>query len=308
MARTALIAALAALAILVSAQPAAATYPGRNGDLLLTFERGRGTLTISLGRLDPATGEIAETQLCSSWATSSPDYCRYTGGPAVSPDGTRAAVVTDDSRWGGEIGTSLRVVTLADGRQQRVPLTAEGYSDRPWVAWSPLPDQLLVSRVADLYRIDLEGHEGALVAPNAADPDWSADGRIAFVRSGDIHAGPPGGPFTRLTYKGASSPSWSPHARWIAFSRGQAVYVVPASGGKARRIVGTGVAKAWLGAQATVWSPDGRLIAYFRERHSELYAFTVSRRTGKSHRISGQLTSRDGAAAVYAPVWQSLPR
>jgi Tol biopolymer transport system component len=48
--------------------------------------------------------------------------------------------------------------------------------------------------------------------------------------------------------------SWSPDGRRIAYSAGDAVYVLGATGGRARRVAGTG----WNPA----WSPDGRRIAF----------------------------------------------
>jgi hypothetical protein len=43
-----------------------------------------------------------------------------------------------------------------------------------------------------------------------------------------------------------SQPSWSPDGRRIAFTRRHSLYVVPAAGGKARRIVASGVQPVWV--------------------------------------------------------------
>jgi hypothetical protein len=234
-ARPILVAVLVALAVALVAAPAQATFPGRNGALVFTREFSRGAASASLAQLDPVTGESTETQFCSGFAAGSPLYCRYAGGPAISPDGTRAAVVTDDAdvgMVGSELRVSLRLLRLADGEQVSVSLSGDGYSDRPATAWSAGGDRLLVSRDSGLYLVDLGGREEALVAAGAADPDWAVDGRIAFVRGGDIWTGPAAGPFMPLTGRGGGSPSWSPHGRWIAFSRGHAIYVVRATGGR----------------------------------------------------------------------------
>jgi Tol biopolymer transport system component len=73
-------------------------------------------------------------------------------------------------------------------------------------------------------------------------------------------------------------------------------------------VVATGPQRAWIGYQSPTWSPDGKLIAYYRERHKELYAYTVNWRTRRVRRVSEVLTSREGGAAVSPFVWQSLPR
>jgi Tol biopolymer transport system component len=66
----------------------------------------------------------------------------------------------------------------------------------------------------------------------------------------------------RVTPKwaGLSSPRWSPSGNWIAFLRGQALYVVPANGGKPRRIARRYAVKR------PEWSPDGSRLAFVAER------------------------------------------
>jgi hypothetical protein len=48
-----------------------------------------------------------------------------------------------------------------------------------------------------------------------------------------------------LSRRAASTPSWSPDGRWVAFTSGRSIYVVRASGGRARKVV-KGVQPVWV--------------------------------------------------------------
>lgn len=108
-------------------------------------------------------------------------------------------------------------------------------------------------------------------------PAWSPDGkRIAYVRQRDYHQGSDivrvtmtlrvrgldGSDDHELVGEGRycdeqGDPRWSPNGSQLAFVCGQeAIYVVDASGGPARRVASGG---------AFAWSPDGHSIAYALE-------------------------------------------
>jgi Tol biopolymer transport system component len=97
------------------------------------------------------------------------------------------------------------------------------------------------------------------------EPAWSPDGgQIAFtsLRSGTSHiyVMRADGTGTRQLTSGTQNddhPSWSPDGKRIVFGREGAIFAVPATRGKSKR-VGHGFGSATDPA----WSPDGKLIAY----------------------------------------------
>ncbi len=100
----------------------------------------------------------------------------------------------------------------------------------------------------------------------ARDPAFSPNGRLAFVRGGDlVIARADGSHPQRLVKEGLEnhSPSWAPDGRRLVFVRerhdfGADLYVLDAGRATARRITSgsTDISPAW--------SPDGRSIAFVR--------------------------------------------
>jgi hypothetical protein len=83
--------------------------------------------------------------------------------------------------------------------------------------------------------------------------------RVAVVRSAssELGRGPiviydaaTAAPVRTLTNGGDAQPSWSPDGKRIAFDRGGDIYVVPAGGGKARRVLRHGEQPVWTTARA----------------------------------------------------------
>lgn len=312
--RTARYALLLALALAALAcEPAAATFPGRNGDIVLTSGIGGryANQHISLLRFAPRFGLAREAPVC---AEATPDHtldCQRAGRAAFTPDGARIAVTVIQGT------TSLWTLTANGQRIDRVPLTTD-YWD---VRWAPDESAFLALRYLDpgaplnpshsgpaaVSVLNKDGSERSLLASDVTGADWCADGRVVVAQHGGIwviDATRPGA-VRRLTYKGGADPSCSPGSRQVAFTRRSAIWTVPTSGGRARRVT--------LG-YAPVWSPDGKQIAYLREARGryalERNLYRVGLRRLIVRRVSEEPLELDDAYSdqwVEDPDWQPLP-
>jgi len=190
---------------------------------------------------------------------------RRDASPRWSPDGTKLAFSsTRDNEKAGQ----LYVLPIAGGEAQRLTELTESVDE---ITWSPDGTKIaFTSRVRDdtydeeddrkrqprhikrlRYRLDSVG--------------WTFDRpRRLFVVAADGSAQPKqllSGDFEE------SSPAWSPDSKQIAFSSARHkdwdadlvndIYVVAASGGKARKLT-----KTTDGVSSPSWSPDGKRIAF----------------------------------------------
>jgi TolB protein len=95
---------------------------------------------------------------------------------------------------------------------------------------------------------------------------------------------------------GATQPAWSPRGRTIAFRRSMErrsqIYVISASGGRAKRLTGTGE------SFDPAWSPDGRFLALLSKRSGNADILVVRVSDGRSWRVT------KNAAWDSAPAWR----
>lgn len=315
-----------------SAQPAVATFAGRNGAIVLTrVTYDRNGSSTGLTFVDSRSGRFnGNVELCEYSVDSAMrvpgTYCTGSGPAALSPDGSLAVLVEGELRCPQppaceSAEEALRVLTV-DGDSGPGPLTDPidlgPYSGVDRVRWSPDAKWVLLDR-----RLTTGGGVGVFVAPlddvaslrfvaEGSQADWSSDGRIVIVRDSNLYVGSVGSPFRRLTYRGGSEPSWSPHGHWLAFVRKGDLYAIPAAGGKPRRIT-------HRGGRSPVWSPDGKQIAFFRSRDQTVgrvkFLYTVRWRKSRSARQIGSepLDNPDqgygvGSAVRSPPDWQVRPR
>jgi TolB protein len=103
-----------------------------------------------------------------------------------------------------------------------------------------------------------------LAAPSAQAADPGPNGKIAFVKNGDIYSVNPDATglmqLTKTYQIAEASPAFSPDGNYIAFTRnsGDSIWVMRADGTELRRIA------LLSGADSLSWSPDGGKIAFFR--------------------------------------------
>jgi dipeptidyl aminopeptidase/acylaminoacyl peptidase len=310
--------AVLAAALVGLARPAAATYPGANGRILLEVRDGTGRdedcLTPScverrLAAVDPLSGRVLPFDPCRD-----PIEC-YDLNPAVSPDGRRIAFVSyrysspppPDSQ-----GVHDRHYLAVTGlRGKRVSLLAEPAFEP---AWSPNGRWIAFVRRRGIHIVAADGSEvRQVLRGSASELDWSARGGIAFARyrgsRSDIYAVRPDRTRARrLTSGGVSShPTWSPDGRALAYTR----EVRPAGGGFrldvfVRRGDGPG-ARVVRGGAFPAWSPDGRQIAFVRR--GDLWL--VRLRDGVERRLYRAPTNsmEDGIASLaWRPILRSRQR
>lgn len=316
--------------VAVSAGPAAASFPGRNGAIAyaLRGDSKYGDMWSGLRAVVPRTRQVSALHDCPQ---SYPGPNCSVRGPHYSPDGRRLAFPMATSRFqpnGAEEFQPALGFAAVDGSGEEVVATKHPYGG---LAWSPTGGQLLLERsfqsppgrAAGMFVTSLAGNELAPVAagfatgPTSPQPDWSSTGRIAFVRAPSGCAFPcpenifltrVGGSVRRLTYRGGSQPSWSPYASKLAFTRRRAdpsylersdIYIVRVNGRGLRRFT-------HRGGHSPTWSPDGKWIAFIRE--DDLYiARTDGTRLLRLVQGVGAHASSTGRF-VEAPDWQPLPR
>ena len=128
---------------------------------------------------------------------------------------------------------------------------------------------LVAASYGRIVLLDSSGNAIRTLAPRGEQPAWSADGRVAFVRDGDIWTiRDDGTGLRRITRTAApeESPDWSPDGR-LVWSDAHALRI------DGRRL--TRPPHAWQEDRAPQWSPDGRLIAFSSTRpgafNAELY-------------------------------------
>ena len=182
-------------------------------------------------------------------------------------------------------------------------------------AWSPDGQRLVVSVEAwdeqechfrDLYTVNADGSELALLTRRGDNADWSVDGEIVYERlrehwtSGDgaecepltsIAVMRPGEKPRRVA--SGAGPHWAPGGRTIAYL---------SRGGLRRKRIGTdrpGRVLRTPGGYELAWSPDGRYIVFRRSLRLRL----IGSRQG--HRLP---IAFDAPGIDFSVDWQPLPR
>ena len=261
---------IAVAAFGVCAPPAWATFPGRDGDLVIATGSG-------LELVSPATG--AASSICTDAA-----LCGHPTQPHFSSNGRAIAFV--------DTATHRPVVVASDGSclwclLGRRLTTVTGSEP----AFVPGGRSLTLARNG-LWSVSLTGGKTRrLVKGPVGDAVWSLRGVVVLVRRGWIWIGRSGHGKLRRLARG-DSPSFSPGGARLTFARDGYVWIVTVRGGAGRRLARGG---------APVWSPDGREIAYIGPGGA---AEIIAVRGGQPHPVGAV----HGSALDWQPLPASATR
>ena len=199
--------------------------------------------------------------------------------PAWSPDGARIAFLSNRAE-----GWDLYVVDADGGEPRR--LTSGATADDP--AWHPDGRAIAVERRGEIELVPADGGGRSRLVERGAQPDWAADGRLAFVRGGDLWLRSVNGEESLLLVD-ASRPAWSPSNERIAVARLRGIAVLDLSSGETSQLTDQ------AGDDAPAWEPSGRSVAFVRRGA----IWEVDPRGGEAAPIAGLPSPAGGPA--YAP-------
>jgi Tol biopolymer transport system component len=220
-------------------------------------------------------------------------------GPAATLSGATFPGTNGSLAYDAKIGKRFQLFKSNPDGSAPQQLTRFADSDAVWAAWSPNGSQLAFER--DVY--------AGVFVNRAAIYTMNADG--TGQRS--------------LTPTGLNGqPSWSPDGKLIVFGtlnfgKEATISVIPADGGRARKLLSTPLPKRryGVGPSSPTYSPDGKRIAFVWSKPPRSAIFTMNARGGDLKQVTpwqkGGLTDKidwspDGARIAFsAPGIGDLP-
>lgn len=306
---TTTVAVACAVALLaVSERKAEAAFPGENGRIAFSSDRGAG--------LEPNIFTMSFEGTNVKRLTSSPvaDFS-----PAFSPDGKKIAFVSD--REGPHLITDIYVMN-ADGSNKRLvtdetKIPGDRMNDFD-PAFSPSGRQVVFSRGRgysefnnDLYKINVDGTNLTPLFETkrtAYQPSWSPDGmKIAFRFSANRIAtvSRDGGNFVGLG--SGYSPDWSPDGTQLTFVLDEGsgveseIYKMNKDGSGVTQLTSPDRAPdRYIGAGGPSFSPGGGRIAFYdgRDGDGEIYTMNADG--------TNEIKLTHNKVGDYDPAWQPL--
>ena len=235
----------------------------------------------------------------------------WEGQPVLAPDGGCIAFVSSDSG-------NLEICLIDIHGGHPLPLTNHPAADQD-PAW--FPDGSAIAFASDrggawgIWKVGQYGGDATPILADARRPAISPDGqRIAFARR--LEKG-----YTRIGVALLSDPSdlqiltgdrdgfwdhedpaWSPDGQTICYASRHGLWLVPASGGKARPLTSDGELDF-----APAWSPNGRRIYFASHRAGTLALWRIAPGGGTPERVtmgmgpeSHPSISRNGSLLAYS--------